>query len=109
MENNPLAGCILSRRFDYKPCIVGVGSARRTRSKGLQTPKILGVHCPVSFIVEERHTADLPKRPGVRHLKVTPTMRNLLRSGKANRIAGRDDISGFQTGKGERIDTALWV
>jgi len=65
MENNPLAGCILPRRF----------------------------------IVEERHTADLPKRPGVRHLKVTPTMRNLLRSGKANRIAGRDDIGGFQTGK----------
>ena len=60
-------------------------------------------------VVEERHTADLPKHPGVRHLKVTPTMRNLLRSGKANRIAGGDDIWGLQTGKGERIDTARWV
>ena len=45
-ENNPLAGCILPRRFGYKPCIVGVGSARRTCSKGLQTPKILVVHHP---------------------------------------------------------------
>jgi len=38
-ENNPLPGFILPRRFGYKPCIVGVGSARRTRSKGLLTPK----------------------------------------------------------------------
>jgi len=57
-------------------------------------------------VVEERHTADLPKHPGVRHLKVTPTMRNLLRSGEANRIAGKDDSWRFQTGKGERIETA---
>jgi len=37
LENNPLAGCILPRRLGSTPCIVGVGSARRTRSKGPQT------------------------------------------------------------------------
>ena len=60
---------ILLRLLGSNRCIVGVGSARRTpRSIGPQT-----------------------KQPGVRHPEVTPTMRGRLRSGKAMRIAGRDE------------------
>ena len=55
MEDNPLAGCILPRRYGYKPCIVGVGSARRTPIQRTTNSENPCVYRPLFFIEGEQH------------------------------------------------------